>query len=387
VQENVDNDEFRMTKETLRRSVRHSTLVIRHYPSDFLPTSSNLKMTIVSTSQSVVRPCFPRPPATTWQAALREAIRDPAELCRLLDLPDEVADRARAASGDFPLFVPRGYLARIKPGDVADPLLRQVLPLAEERQDSAGFSTDPVGDLNASPEPGLLHKYEGRVLLVATGACPVHCRYCFRRHFPYGEVPKSAAAWQSALDRIAADTSIREVILSGGDPLTLTDDVLAELIARIAAIDRIERVRVHTRFPVMIPERVTEELLATLTETRLTPVVVIHANHPRELDQSVADALARLKRVGLTLLNQSVLLRGVNDSVEVLAQLSQRLVEIGVLPYYLHQLDRVAGAAHFEVPVEEGRRIVKELRRRLPGYLVPRYVQEVPGAASKVVLE
>jgi EF-P beta-lysylation protein EpmB len=322
----------------------------------------------------------------TWQQALKDAVRDPFELCRLLKLPAEWAAAAQRVERSFSLFAPRSYVARMRAGDPTDPLLRQVLPVEAEAYLSAGFSEDPVGDRQASLSPGLLHKYEGRVLIVATGACAVHCRYCFRRHFPYQEAPRTPEDWSDALDRIAADESVHEVILSGGDPLTLVDASLAALAERIASIPHVRRLRVHTRLPIMIPERVTAELLDWLTGTRLAPVMVIHANHPAELQGSAAVAVRKIVAAGVPTLNQAVLLRGVNDAVETLVELSERLVDLGVMPYYLHQLDRVAGAAHFEVPVDEGLRIVEELRRRLPSYAVPRYVQEVAGEPYKTPL-
>jgi EF-P beta-lysylation protein EpmB len=222
--------------------------------------------------------------------------------------------------------------------------------------------------------------------MVTTGACAVHCRYCFRRHFPYDESPKSPQAWTAALDAIEADEGVHEVILSGGDPLTLVDRSLAELARRIAAIGHVRRLRIHTRLPIMIPQRVTPELLQWLTATRLAPVVVIHANHAAEIQGDAATAVRRIVAAGIPTLNQAVLLRGVNDSADVLADLSERLLDLGVIPYYLHQLDRVAGAAHFEVPVVEGLQIMEELKRRLPGYAVPRYVREVAGERYKMPL-
>jgi EF-P beta-lysylation protein EpmB len=222
--------------------------------------------------------------------------------------------------------------------------------------------------------------------MVTTGACAVHCRYCFRRHFPYDEAPRTPAEWEGALRWIAADTSIHEVILSGGDPLTLVDASLAQLAKSVANIRHVRRLRIHTRLPIMIPQRVTSELLDWLTGTRLSPVMVIHANHGAELQGTAAEAVRRIVSAGVPTLNQAVLLKRVNDSVEVLAELSERLVDLGVIPYYLHQLDRVAGAAHFEVPVEDGLRIVEELRRRLPGYAVPRYVREIAGEPNKTLL-
>ena len=275
----------------------------------------------------------------------------------------------------------------MRPGDPTDPLLRQVLPLADEMADVPGFTVDPVGDDLAERQPGLLHKYQGRVLLVTTGTCAIHCRYCFRRHFPYDETPRSLADWQPALDEIAADESVHEVILSGGDPLTLVDATLSELVDSLAQIPHLRRLRIHTRLPIVIPERVTDELIDMLRDCRLTPIVVLHANHANELDAHVASAIGRFSDAGIMLLNQAVLLAGVNDSVDAQAALCERLVDLRVMPYYLHQLDRVAGAAHFEVPVAKGRQIIRQLRERLPGYAVPRYAAEVPGAGSKTILE
>jgi EF-P beta-lysylation protein EpmB len=321
-----------------------------------------------------------------WQQAMKDAVRDPYELCRLLGLPASLAEKALRGETNFPLFVPRGYLARMRPGDPDDPLLRQVLPRSDEDRPAPGFEDDPVADGHAAWGATLLRKYHGRVLMVAAGACPVHCRYCFRRHFPYGQVPKSDAAWDEACRQIAADSSLEEVILSGGDPLSVVDDRLARLARSLAAVGHLRRLRIHSRFPIMIPERVTDALLAWLTGTRLTPIVVIHANHAAELDANVAHALGRLAGAGVMLLNQAVLLRGVNDNLPALMALSERLIDLRVVPYYLHQLDRVAGAAHFEVPPDDGMRLIASLRGRLPGYAVPRYVREVPGQVSKVVL-
>lgn len=344
------------------------------------------KMAILATHERSVRPGLPLVSETTWQAEIRQAVRDAGELCRRLELPLEWANRAVAGAGDFPVFVPPSYLARIRPGDPNDPLLRQVLPVEEETCVVPGFTVDPVGDSSATLRPGVLQKYSGRALLITTGACAVHCRYCFRRYFPYEETPHSTAAWDAALATIAAADSITEVILSGGDPLVLVDSRLALLVEKIAAIPHVARLRVHTRLPIVVPSRVTDELVALLTGTRLAPVMVIHANHAQELADDVASALEKLRRAGVMLLNQAVLLRGVNDSVEAQQLLNERLVALGAVPYYLHQLDRVTGAAHFEVPIDEGRKIIEALRKRLPGYMVPRYVQEVAGEVSKIVL-
>lgn len=341
-------------------------------------------MTILSTSPPVVRPRIAAPRYPNWQAALRDAVRDADELCRLLDLPAEAARVAKIAAGHFPLFVPRGYIARMCPGDLNDPLLRQVLPLAGELREVPGFTTDPVGDEAATRSPGLLQKYHGRVLLITTGRCAIHCRYCFRRNFPYDEAPRSIDQWQPAIEEIASDDSIHEVILSGGDPLTLVDATLDALVRQLASIPHLRRLRIHTRLPIVIPERVTSSLIELLRDCGLTTIVVIHANHANELDEQVAAAVAKMTNTGIVLLNQAVLLDGVNDSVGAQAALCERLVDMKVLPYYLHQLDRAAGTAHFEVRVDTGQRIIDSLKTILPGYAVPRYVQEIAGAESKV---
>jgi EF-P beta-lysylation protein EpmB len=321
-----------------------------------------------------------------WQSQLARAITEPAELLAAVGLGEEWLPAAQAAARLFPLRVPRGFVARMRPRDPHDPLLRQVLPLAEECLAAEGFGADPVGDLAAMTVPGLLHKYRARVLLTATGACAVHCRYCFRRHFPYADANPAADRWQAALAYIAGDDSITEVILSGGDPLTLSDRRLAELVRQLETIPHLRRLRLHTRLPIVLPERVNHELLAWLGDTRLKPVIVAHANHAQELDGPVRAALGTLKTAGAELLNQSVLLRGVNDSVEALADLSEALFDAGTLPYYLHMLDKVQGAAHFEVDETAARRLMQELQARLPGYLVPRLVREVPGGPGKLAL-
>ena len=335
------------------------------------------------TSEDPAAPATRR--ALRWQDALADAVTEPGDLCRLLGLPRPVISPERRGCG-LPLLVPRTFLARVRPGDPADPLLLQVMPRMEEDVDQPGFTADPVAEAASTQAPGLLGKYQNRLLIVAGAQCAVHCRFCFRRHFPYGNAPRTPEDWEAILGEIAAATSVREVILSGGDPLTLEDDFLAWLAGRLAGIPHLTRLRVHTRLPIMIPERVTEDLLAWLRGTRLTPVVVVHANHPAEIDDSVAGALTRLVDAGVPVLSQSVLLRGVNDQVKVLAGLFERLVDLRVMPYYLHQLDRVAGAAHFEVPEAEGIAIVQQLRAQLPGYAVPRYVRQPPHGPSKQVL-
>lgn len=326
-----------------------------------------------------------QPPAPAWQQIVKRAVRDPAELLRRLDLPPPPRN-PDGAHRQFHTFVPEPYLSRIRPGDARDPLLLQVLPQAPELDDEAGFLADPVGDLASLRRPGLIHKYHGRALLLASGACAVHCRYCFRRHFPYQSAAAAERELEGTFGELATDLGIREVILSGGDPLMMTDQRFRRLVARLATLEQLTRLRIHTRLPIVIPQRVTGKLVESLSGLRLKVVVVLHANHPREIDGDVMAATARLAGSGALLLNQSVLLRGVNDDEQTLIELSERLIAAGVLPYYLHQLDRVRGAAHFEVPVKRGKTLMAALRRALPGYAVPRYVREDAGAPAKTVL-
>jgi L-lysine 2,3-aminomutase len=326
-----------------------------------------------------------------WRQILADGVQSTEELLGLLGLdPETVAGPAgavAAAGGQFPVRVPRGFVARMTPGDPRDPLLLQVLPTARETEPVPGFTPDPLREAGVSPVPGLLHKYRGRVLVMVTGACAVHCRYCFRRHFPYGDHALTGEAVERVAAYVAADPSVTEVILSGGDPLSLPDDKLAALVERLAGAPHLRRLRVHTRLPVVLPERVDDALVAWLEASAgrgLAPVVVLHANHPREVSAAVAAAVARLRRAGVTVLNQSVLLAGVNDHPDTLAELSETLFAAGVVPYYLHLLDPVAGAAHFEVGEERAVEVVRALSARLSGYLVPRLVREEPGAAGKV---
>jgi len=318
-----------------------------------------------------------------WQEALREAITDPAELIAVLGLDPALVEPARRAAARFPLRVPRGFVARMRRGNPQDPLLRQVLPLGAELVEKPGFVSDPVGDLPSAAGPGVLHKYAGRALLIATGACAVHCRYCFRREFPYAEQLAGAARFEPALELIRQDASLQEVILSGGDPLSLSSSRLAELGAALDAVPHLRRLRIHTRQPIVLPERVDASLLGWLASMRLPVTMVVHANHPAEIDATVTAAMRSIAGLGVTLLNQSVLLKGVNDSADTLQELGERLFDARVLPYYLHLLDRVRGAAHFEVREDDARGIVEALRARLPGYLVPRLVREEAGRHSK----
>ena len=325
---------------------------------------------------------------SSWRDQLRQAVRDPDDLIDLLELPEELRSGARMAAEMFPLVVPQAFLSRIRRGDPDDPLLRQVLPIdAETGPTPAGFSSDPVGEEGASKAAGMLQKYHGRALLIVAGVCAVACRYCFRRHYPYDETPSGLAEWQPALKVIAESPDIEEIILSGGDPLMRSDEWLAELVAQLEAIPHVRRLRIHTRLPIVIPDRVTDGLLTLLSSTRFAPTVVVHANHPAEIDEACGAALLRLVKAGVPVLNQCVLLRGINDDVSALADLSRALLDVRVMPYYMSQLDPVAGAAHFEVSKERGLEIIAELRKQLPGFGVPRYVQEVIGAAHKVEVQ
>jgi EF-P beta-lysylation protein EpmB len=322
----------------------------------------------------------------TWQQQLAEAITSPEELAAALGLSAGALVGAHEAGERFRLRVPRSFVARMRPGDPNDPLLRQVLPVGAELADEIGYNADPVGERDALRAPALLQKYRGRALLITTPACAVHCRYCFRREFPYAQQSAAAPRWSEALAEIAADASLEEIILSGGDPLSLSNARLENLTRALAAIPHVRRIRVHTRQPVVLPARVDEGLTRWLRQCTLPIVFVLHVNHANEIDAELAAACAKLRASGVTLLNQSVLLAGVNDDVEVLSELSGRLFDAGVLPYYLHALDPVRGAAHFAVPDERARSLAAELAARLAGYLVPRLVREVPGAPGKVVL-
>lgn len=322
----------------------------------------------------------------TWQQQLSRAVRDPAVLCQRLGLSDKWLPGARTGHQLFEVCVPDAYLSRIAPGDPGDPLLRQVLPLNDEALSLPGFVADPLEEADHQPASGLIHKYAGRVLLIASPACAINCRYCFRRHFPYADNAPSRAQWQQALDYLRTDTSLQEAILSGGDPLAANDRQLAWLVEQLDAIPHLKRLRIHTRLPVVIPDRIDDALLDWLSATRLQKVVVLHINHPNEIDQAVVDACNRLKQAGVTLLNQSVLLRHVNDSADTLAALSERLFEAGILPYYLHVLDPVQGAGHFDVSDDEARALINALLPRLPGFLMPRLVREIPGEESKTPL-
>jgi EF-P beta-lysylation protein EpmB len=323
---------------------------------------------------------------TLWQRLLSEAYSDPAALLEALSLPlpppAELA-QLRAAAVRFGLRVPRGFVARMTPGDPTDPLLLQVLPQGRELLEVPGYVADPVGDLAVLSAPGLLHKYRGRRLLITTGACAVHCRYCFRREFPYSEANAAAGGWAHTLAKLRADHDANEVLLSGGDPLSLSDRKLAQLVAGLAAMPHVARLRLHTRTPIVLPERVDDALCAWLSAFPRAKTVVLHANHAREFSPAVVAACARLRSTGAVLFNQAVLLRGINDTVDAQAALAETGFAAGVVPYYLNQLDPVRGAAHFAVSDASALQLHAALVERLPGYLVPKLVRDVPGTTAK----
>jgi EF-P beta-lysylation protein EpmB len=314
------------------------------------------------------------------------SLTDPAELVRRWRLPPGDLDAVTAAAARFPLKVSAHLAEALAGAGADDPRARQFVPSAAELVEREGYVSDPVGDAQVQLAGGLLQKYRGRALVIATAACPVHCRYCFRREYPYADA-SAVNHWPAVLDALRADPSVVEVILSGGDPLSLSNATLARLVGDLEGIPSLTRLRIHTRFPTTSPERVDDGLCALLAGTRFAPAaVVLHVNHAAELDDAVRPAVRRLRATGAVLLSQSVLLRGVNDSVDALAALSEALGALGVVPYYLHVLDRVRGAAHFEVPDAEAVALLRALTDRLPGYLVPKLVREVVGEGAKTAV-
>ena len=321
-----------------------------------------------------------------WQKELAQAFTAPEQLLAYLELDPTPWQAGLAARRLFPMRVPRPFADKMAKGDANDPLLRQVLPLSDEFTEVPGFVKDPL-DEHDSALPGLLHKYRSRVLLVVRGGCAINCRYCFRRHFPYADNSPDQAGWQDALAYIAAHPEINEVILSGGDPLMAKDEHLARLFAELSAIPHLKRLRIHTRLPVVIPARLTDELRLLLSNSRLQAVMVLHINHAHELDEDLSRRLLPWRQAGITLLNQSVLLAGVNDNAHTLCDLSERLFSAGILPYYLHQLDKVEGAAHFAVDDAKAKVLMAELLAELPGFLVPKLVRELGGEANKTPID
>ncbi len=344
-----------------------------------------------------------------WQRELANAIRSADLLCERLGLKaigsDATTTQAKASGAEagmtqkdgdeaslsavleqFPVLVPESFLKRMTPQNPRDPLLLQVLPSFHELDKAVGYSFDPVGDRQSVFAPGILQKYPGRALMITVGQCAVHCRYCFRRNYPYHQSPRSLEQWGPSLDKLRQNRQIEEIILSGGDPLVLSDQRLAKLIGQLDAINHLKRIRVHTRLPIVLPSRVTEGLLDLFRHSRLQPIFVVHANHPNEIVDDCAEAIVRMVRAGIPVLNQAVLLKGINDTTGTQAELCRRLINLGAIPYYLHQLDRIEGAAHFETGVALGKKIIEELKQQLPGYAVPKYVREIPGEPGKTEL-
>ncbi|OHE77410.1 MAG: EF-P beta-lysylation protein EpmB [Verrucomicrobia bacterium RIFCSPHIGHO2_12_FULL_41_10] len=323
---------------------------------------------------------------STWQDAMKNSITDPGELFDLLQLDTAHLPKAYEASKTFKLRVPRGFVNKMQKGNWDDPLLIQILPVEKELQVTPHFHKDPLQEVYFNPIPGLLHKYHGRVLLTVVGACGVNCRYCFRRHFPYEVNPVSKKTREQIVDYLKKDTSIQEVIYSGGDPLVADDDYLKELTQTLFSLPHLKRLRIHTRMPIVLPERINEAFIKWFADSKRQNILVLHCNHPNELDSTIEVNMKRLKEAGVAVLNQSVLLRGVNDDVDTQVALSEALFAHHIMPYYLHLLDQVEGAAHFDLPLEKINAIYQGMQERLPGFLVPKLAQEVPGAKHKVLV-
>lgn len=323
----------------------------------------------------------------TWQSALIDTVTKPKELLELLNLDMSLLPAAEKAAALFPLKVPRNFIARMEKGNPHDPLLLQVLPIHAELEDVPGYTADPLQEASFNPIPGLLHKYHGRVLMTLASVCGINCRYCFRRFFPYEENNPGSMGWQKALDYIEKDSSIAEVILSGGDPLMATDHTISMIKDALITLPHIKRLRIHSRMPIALPDRITPELITAITNQKLKTILVVHCNHPRELNADVKEAMQLLSHAGVTLLNQSVLLKGINDDATTLIQLSEALFDAGIQPYYLHVLDKVQGAAHFDLAHQQALKLHEEIAAHLSGYLVPKLVYEQPGAPAKMPLK
>lgn len=320
----------------------------------------------------------------SWQKNLTQGFTSVSELLIFLELPVNLG--CNKAERSFKTRVPREFASRMKKGCPNDPLLLQVLATHAEQLPYPEFTKDPLLEAQFNPLPGLIHKYAGRVLFSLTGSCAIHCRYCFRRHFPYEKNNPGTKGWQDAIQYIAQDPSIHEVILSGGDPLIANDALFSSLLPQLEVIPHLRTLRIHSRIPIVLPERITSAWLRIFANSRLKKVMVLHCNHPQEINEKVQTACEALKASNFHLLNQTVLLRGINDRVERLQTLSERLFEIGVLPYYLHLLDKVEGAGHFDLSHEDALALYRELQTRLPGYLVPKLAKEMPGKLNKILL-
>lgn len=319
-----------------------------------------------------------------WQQVLASGFSEPAALLEYLKIKPEQVPLSFAAHQQFKTLVPLGFAEKMQAAEPNCPLLRQVLPVMNEIEPSTGYSHDPLQEQGSNPLPGVLHKYQGRILVTLAGSCAINCRYCFRRHFPYQDNQISPSQWQQIIDYLQSELQVEEVIFSGGDPLLVKSKRLQHYIESLASIKHLTTIRFHSRIPVVLPERIDDELIAILQQSPLQKVMVIHANHPAELCHQTSNAFKRLADAGVHLLNQSVLLKGVNDNASILAQLNKKLFKQGVLPYYLHLLDKVVGAAHFDVPLADAQQIYKALQNQLPGYLVPNLVREDPAVGHKV---
>ncbi|MEZ8105857.1 EF-P beta-lysylation protein EpmB [Vibrio cortegadensis] len=321
-----------------------------------------------------------------WLKQLSNAISDPAKLLEQLEIDPLHWKKGFEAKHLFAQRVPQSFIERMETGNPHDPLLRQVLPLSEEFEVHPGYSTDPLEEQD-NETPGLLHKYKNRALMIVKGGCAVNCRYCFRRHFPYQENKGSKQVWQQSLSYIAQQPEINEIILSGGDPLMAKDHELEWLVAEIEKIPHVKRLRIHSRLPVVIPARITDELCSILKQTSLQTILVTHINHANEINAELKERLTKLKAANVTLLNQGVMLKGVNDSALAQVNLSNTLFDAGILPYYLHVLDKVQGAAHFYISDNEAKKIMAEVMEQVSGYLVPKLTREIGGRKSKTPLD
>ncbi|TBR44386.1 EF-P beta-lysylation protein EpmB [Marinomonas agarivorans] len=326
------------------------------------------------------------PDTMTWQHAIATAVKNIEVLASLLQLPVAALKKGQDAHQAFPLMVPMPYLQRIEKGNPNDPLLLQVLPDIRETDTISGYIKDPLAESDFTPQSALVHKYKSRLLVIASGSCAVNCRYCFRRHFPYADNQLSNDEWQNTLNYIERHSHINEVIFSGGDPLMQKDKQLAARIQSLETLPQIKRVRFHTRLPVVIPQRINAELVDWVNSTHLNIIMVWHINHPNEIDEAVIQAANTVRKAGVTLLNQGVILKGVNDTTAVQVALSERLFEAGILPYYMFTMDPVQGAAHFDVPLAQAQKLMGQVAAELPGYLVPKLAKEIPGQKAKTVL-
>jgi len=318
-----------------------------------------------------------------WQIELSQCITDMASLIEFLDLPADWVKKNTLAQSVFQLKVPRPYLNRINKQDPNDPLLLQILPLSQELIDTKGYTQDPLAEKQYNPIPGVLHKYTSRILVTTAGACSINCRYCFRRHFPYENNAVNTDHWDHIKKYLHQHPHVNEVILSGGDPLLLKDSQILNIYQSISQVPSIKRIRIHTRLPIAIPQRITDKLVAAVTSCDVKPIIVIHCNHPQEIDNDVAQALNLLYQAGICVLNQTVLLKGINDHSQTLVGLSEKLFECNVMPYYLHALDKVQNTSHFDIPISQAQSIHGQLKAILPGFLVPKLVKEDPHQSNK----